>query len=144
MEEEGEEQEEDARVPEMKEKEKEKEQEKKKNQVEWKERKESQDGKEKQAKEQEKEKESEREEDLRALEELEINAEEVVEETETAMGGRLMDRAERWEKIGNREMVENGVAAEWIDGPPTEAADYTRRERYAGEMHLAMLRAIAE
>jgi hypothetical protein len=41
-------------------------------------------------------------------------------------------------------MVKNGVPPDWIDGHPTEAADYTRRERYAGAMHGGMQRAIRE
>jgi hypothetical protein len=86
------------------------------------------------------------EEDKQALEELEVLEEEeedVVKDKEK-LGARLTKYPERWETIGCREMVEGGVKAEWIDGPPTQSADYTRREQYSGMMHQAMLQAIAE
>jgi hypothetical protein len=93
----------------------------------------------------------EEQEDKRALEEwlneVYVPEEETEqEEVERRLGGRLSNSPypQRWDTIGNRKMVEGGVRSDWIDGPPTEAADHTRRERYSGVMHDAMVRAIEE
>jgi hypothetical protein len=86
-------------------------------------------------------------EDVQALTELEIEKDldwRDEEEEKKRLGARLQLMPDRWSVIGGREIVEGGVRADWIDGPPTAAVDYTRRERYAGAMHTAMLQAIRE
>ena len=79
-------------------------------------------------------------------------AKELQQETEVRrgvdelLGGKLTrpPYPERWHTIGCRHLVEHGARADWILGPPRDAHDYTRRERYTGAMHDAMLTAIAE
>ena len=56
------------------------------------------------------------------------------------MGGRLRRFQARWRTIGAAAVIV--AVPDWIDGPPREPADYTKRERFFGRRHKLMREAI--
>jgi cobalamin biosynthesis protein CobT len=103
---------------------------------------------EKRAEEKETEEERAEKYDKHAWEEMEEEGAVVDEKEENKeeeqLGGKLMkeEYVNECEKIHYSHLVENGSAAEWINSPPPTPRRYTRRLRYSGEMHVAMLKAI--
>ena len=68
--------------------------------------------------------------DQLAIEEMQLDLDMEDEQYKLWLGGRLQTRVDSWRTLGFGTLVENGVVPDWIDGPPTERMDATRRERY--------------